>query len=210
MKRPRPLPTRLRAERRRRREQRRWDEFDAVDPAVTRRSVRRARAALVGAVAGLVVAVVGASWFASAAGADELRWGLGLGWRYSGGLVADIAVSRQDLVCLAAVVAALPVAVAVVGLLRTPARARPGRRAATSTSGWGYVAMVLTLGAAPNVLGCYAVSHAVGPDSELMLLPMIWPQLGFFVLFFGAAWALTRRRTPRTRRTLSGTKVPVR
>ncbi|NCT89847.1 hypothetical protein GXB85_02600 [Cellulomonas sp. APG4] len=202
MTRPRRLSDAERARRRELRSQRRAERLFAADPQVTMRSVRRARTAFGVALAGLAVGTVGAWWFASSAPTEELRWGLGLGGRHSGGIVLDVLVSPGHLVPLAAVVTGLPVVVALVGLWRTPATARPGRRAATSTSVWSWVGAVLALGAAPNVLGCYAVSHVPGRWHDLMLLPMLWPQLSFFFLFYGAAaWVLTERRRRRAGRT---------
>jgi hypothetical protein len=215
VKRPRRVSDEERERRRLARQAAPLATMTAVDPAQTRTAVRRARAALAFTVAGWVVSVAGAAWFASRPGVVDLRWGFAVGGRFGHGSLVDLDIDRGNLVALAAGVTALPVLLGVLGLWRTPARAREGRRAASRTSAWSGVAALATLAAVPNVLGCYALSSLTDRRSEWILIPMFWPQLGMIVLLVGVGWAWyrydrwRRDRGPRYRRTLSGKRVPV-
>lgn|GEM_PF-4854277 len=209
MKRPRPrrLTPEERARRKAAQQQRRWDRMTRVDPVVTARAVRRSRVILACATAGFVVAVAVAVWLAARPDVVELTWGIGFGGRFSG-TVRDVRVARGDLVPVAVLLAGLPVVLAAIGVVRTPPATRPGAAPARWLSGASGVAAAGALGAAPNVVGCYLLSYH-GADEDLMLIPELWPQLSVYAAVFIAAWWSSRRRRPRFRRTLSGTKVPV-
>lgn len=178
-----------------------------MDPAVTVRAARRARVILVCAGVGFVAAVAVAAWLAARPDVVDLVWGIGYGGRFSHSLVT-FAVSRGDLLPLAAALTGLPVVLAVVGVVRTPPAGRPGARPALGLSVWSGVAAMGALGAAPNVVGCYLLSYHRA-DGDVMLLPELWPQGSVYLALGLAAWWVLRRRPPRFRRTLSGTKVPL-
>ncbi|HEY3547790.1 MAG TPA: hypothetical protein VGK17_17090 [Propionicimonas sp.] len=209
MKRPRAASQATKVARRAAGNARRARRSVAPDPDRTRRAVRGARIALAITVAGWAVAVIGAAWFARQP-VDELSWGIAIVGRGSGPHrpLFTLVISRSDLVALAGLVTALPVGVAVVGLLRTPPNASEGRRAAILTSVWSFLAVWMTYLAVPNVLGCYAASLA-GATGDLALLPMWWPQGSLIVLFLAAmvwsavsAWQDKRHgRRPRRPRT---------
>lgn len=194
MRRPRPVSAAVRERRDVVREQRVVAAALADREHAARRATRAAWLSLAAAAAGWSVAVAGAAWFASDPRVVDLPWLVGGGGRFgAAGVLAQVTVSRGDLVSFAAAVTALPVVLGVLGLVRT---ARPaGLRRATAPSLWSWAAVVGAVALVPNVLGCYAVGYASGGYHDLLLVPAAWPPLASAgCLFLGAAAAERRRR----------------
>ncbi|GEN81569.1 hypothetical protein [Actinotalea fermentans] len=177
--------------RRLRRHERRQTAVTAEERAV---ALLRARQVVAITTAGAALAVGVALWLACVTEREYVLWTLVTAGRFSG-RVETVTVARDDLVVFALGLSGPPVLLAVTGWFLT-------RRTTSHVTGWSgpraselsVLAVMLTVTLVPGLVGCYLVSHWLGPTSDLVLLPGAWAQLGFFGSMFGAGVWFTRRR----------------
>lgn len=144
--------------------------------------------------AGAALALGVAVWVAAVTERESVTWTLVTGGRVASRVDA-VMVSRDDLVLFALGLSAPQVLLAAVGWIVT--RRRSSGAAAHSDPGpsdLSLAALVLTVMLVPGLVGCYLISHWVGPDSTFTLLPGAWAQLGFFGTMIGGGIWLSQRR----------------